>query len=160
MSSTNFYYKLNNFQLFNRGDSNMRTSRKKDDVIFYDMSCNVPAEKTKDKIKIYCKGKSFNINFNNEKKKAISGKHYSYERYLAKKKVCVIDNMIQQNAKYYIDHIQDNNKNFNKLHNPCTWKSQNYIANLNYKNMPRDTKNPFNKKPLPNGPAGAKSCCK
>lgn len=156
----NYSLKLNNFQLFKKEDSNMNLSRKRDLVIACDLSCNLNEHskiKTNNVIKVYCNGKSYNIPFENKKKKAISGKHYSYERYLAKKKGCVINKMIEINKEYLKTHI-DKNTFKNKSHNPCSWESSEYSKNIVYKNMPKDKKNIFNKKPLPNGPAGAKKC--
>ena len=155
----NYYLKLNNFQLFKKNDSNMNTSRNKDLTVACDLSCNInevnDATNSINKIKTYCKGKSYDIIFDIKKKKAISGKHYSYERYLAKKKGCLINKIRAKNTKYY-NHYSINPTFKNKLHNPCSWESANYKANLVYKNMPRDKKNP--RIPLPNGPAGAKNC--
>jgi len=168
----NHHYKLNNFQLFKKGHSNMTTALKKDLVIYSDLSlclqdCSgicgekIPSE---NKIKIYENGKSWNKKFENKKKKAISGKHYSYDRYLAKKKGMVMHKMISDN-KNYVTKMQkvDNNFDFNtigyknKLNNPCTW-SPNYKKNMNYGNQPKDKKYPNFKLSLPTGPAGVKSC--
>ena len=90
----NYHYKLNNFQLFKKGDSNMTTALKKDLVIYSDLSLciqdcsSICGEKiqSENKIKIYENGRCWNKKFKNKKKKAISGKHYSYDRYLAKKR--------------------------------------------------------------------------
>lgn len=159
----NHYYKLNNFQLFKKDDSNMRTTLKKDLVIYSDLSlclqhCSSIFEKKKseDEIKIYANGKCWKKKFKNKKKKAISGKHYSYDRYLAKKKGILINKMISDNKNYL------NNRDLkNKIHNPCTWES-NYKNYMNYGNQPKNKKYPSEypsfKPPLPTRHAGAKSC--
>ena len=139
----------------------MRTSIKKDLVIACDLSRNVNKD-TVNKIKVYCNGIQYKIDFKNKKKKAISSKHYSYERYLAKKKGCVINNMIhKENKKYYEKNIKNNNLNY--LHNPCSWGSEYETAikssvKSKSKNKKYPSEYPKFIKPLPNGPAGAKSC--
>ena len=170
----NHHYKLNNFQLFKKGHSNMTTALKKDLVIYSDLSLCIQNEicndncvihnkiKSTNEIKIYSNGKCWNKKFENKKKKAISGKHYSYDRYLAKKKGMVMHKMISDN-KNYLTKMQKVDNNFNtigyknKLNNPCTW-SPNYKKNMNYGNQPKDKKYPNFKLSLPTGPAGVKSC--
>jgi len=154
----NFNHKLNNFQLFKKNDSNERTSIKKDLVILYDLSSNITYENDhKSKIKIYCNGKIYQKI--NKKKKAINSKHFSYERYLEKKKGLVINNSITKNKKKYNENNKSNNIK-NKLHNPCSWEPETYMKNINYNTPKKDVKFSSTVKnyPLPNGPAGAKSC--
>lgn len=168
----NHHYKLNNFQLFKKGDSNMTTELKKDLVIYSDLSmclqlqdCSgICGEKpaSKDHIKIYSNGRCWNKKFENIKKKAISGKHYSYDRYLAKKKGMVMHRMISDNMNYQkkMKSIGKEIEYSNKLNNPCTWNDP-YKNYMNYGNHPKDKK--YSKydmftPPLPRGPAGAKSC--
>lgn len=162
----NHYYKLNNFQLFKKDDSNMRTTLKKDLVIYYDLSNNRSYSKNNDE-----KG-----NFKNKCKRVdndgveiitcvnrINSKHYSYDRYLAKRKGIVMHKMISDNMNYKTK-MKKVDKNFNydnKLHNPCTWKNP-YKNYMNYGNQPKDKKYPSQHPnfipPLPTGPVGAKSC--
>lgn len=165
-SKRNHHYKLNNFQLFKKGDSNMTTALKRDLVIYSDLSmclqdcsdiCGISEKKTsEDEIRIYANGKCWNKKFKNKKKKAISGKHYSYDRYLAKKKGMVMHKMISDNMNY----LNDRNLT-NKLHNPCTWQDP-YKNYMNYGNQPKNKKYPSQhpsfKPPLPTGHAGAKTC--
>ena len=65
-SKRNHHYKLNNFQLFKKGDSNMTTALKRDLVIYSDLSmclqdcsdiCGISEKKTsEDEIRIYANG--------------------------------------------------------------------------------------------------------
>lgn len=171
----NHHYKLNNFQLFKRRDSNMTIELKKDLVIYSDLLlciqnkncndiCGISEKKTsKGEIKMYVNGKCWDKKFENKKKKAISGKHYSYDRYLAKKKGMVMHKMISDNMKYKekMERVDENFNYKNKLNNPCTWneKYRNYMV---YGNQPKDKTYPSQysnfKFPLPTGPAGVKSC--
>ena len=155
----NHYYKLNNFQLFKKDDSNMRTTLKKDLVIAFDLSNNKSYSKNNDE-KGNFKNKCKRLNSDNVEiitcVNRINSKHYSYDRYLAKKKGMVINKMISDNKNYHTDKDLKN-----KIHNPFTWKS-NYKNYMNYGNQPKNKKYPSEysnfKPPLPTRHAGAKSC--
>ena len=56
----NHYYKLNNFQLFKKGHSNMTTALKKDLVIYSDLSLCIQNEICNDNCVIHNKIKSTN----------------------------------------------------------------------------------------------------
>ena len=127
----NYYYKLNNFQLFKRNDASTKINVKKDLVVYHDICNNkinvgeiIPkalagqsglgvqravAHRVRHPRRIGRNGNYVN---------KINAKHYSYERYLAKKKGCVINNMLKKDINLY-------KKNYEKhqIYNPCTWNS-------------------------------------